>query len=46
MFDSEPTSAGIGRRVSLSTKGQEVRLAQGTDVSTRLTAPLLVRVSN
>ena len=37
---------GAGTALVLATKGKEVRLAQGADVSTRLTAPLLVRVSN
>jgi len=36
-------SAGTG--VVLATKGREVRLGPGTDVTTRLTAPMTVRVS-
>jgi hypothetical protein len=35
---------GAGAGVVLATKGQEVRLAPGADVSTQLTAPLVVRV--
>lgn len=35
---------GAGTGVVLATRGQEVRLALGTDVSTQLTAPLMVRV--
>jgi hypothetical protein len=35
---------GAGTAVVLSTRGQEVRLAPGTPVSARLTAPLTVRV--
>jgi hypothetical protein len=35
---------GAGTGVVLSTKGQEMRLAPGADVSTQLTAPLTVRV--
>jgi hypothetical protein len=35
-------AAGTG--VVLATKGQEVRLAPGADVTTQLTAPLAVRV--
>jgi hypothetical protein len=34
---------GAGTGVVLATKGNEVRFAAGTDVSTRLTAPLTVR---
>ncbi len=37
---------GAGTGVVLATKGKEVRLAAGTDVSTQLTAPLTVRVVN
>ena len=36
---------GAGTGVVLATKGQEVRLGPGTDVTTRLTAPVTVRVS-
>jgi hypothetical protein len=36
---------GAGTGVVLATKGQEVRLEPGTDVTTRLTAPVTVRVS-
>jgi hypothetical protein len=35
---------GAGTGVVLATKGEEVRLGPGTDVTTRLTAPLTVRV--
>jgi hypothetical protein len=35
---------GAGTGVVLATKGQEMRLGPGADVSTRLTAPLTVRV--
>lgn len=35
---------GAGTGVVLATKGDEVRLASGVDVTTRLTAPLTVRV--
>jgi len=35
---------GAGTGVVLATKGREVRLASGTTVTTRLTAPLTVRV--
>src|SRR5688572_13732360 len=35
---------GAGTGVVLATKGQEVRLGPGADVTTRLTAPLTVRV--
>jgi len=35
---------GAGTGVVLATKGQEMRLAPGADVSTQLTAPLTVRV--
>jgi len=35
---------GAGTGVVLATKGQEVRLAPGADVTTTLTAPLMVRV--
>lgn len=35
---------GAGTAVVLSTRGKEVRLAPGTPVSVRLTAPLIVRV--
>jgi hypothetical protein len=36
---------GAGTGVVLATKGQEVRLGPGTDVTTRLTAPVTMRVS-
>jgi hypothetical protein len=36
---------GAGTGVVLATKGQEVRLGPGTDVTTRLTAPVTVRVT-
>jgi hypothetical protein len=36
---------GAGTGVVLATKGREVRLGPGTDVTTRLAAPLTVRVS-
>ena len=36
---------GAGTAVVLATKGPEVRLGPGADVSTQLTAPLTVRVS-
>jgi len=36
---------GAGTGVVLATKGKEVRLGPGTDVTTRLTAPVTVRVS-
>ncbi|MGE0393033.1 MAG: hypothetical protein AB7I25_10970 [Vicinamibacterales bacterium] len=36
---------GAGAGVVLATKGREIRLANGTDVSTQLTAPLTIRVS-
>jgi hypothetical protein len=36
---------GAGTGVVLATKGQEVRLGPGTDVTTRLTAPVTVRIS-
>lgn len=36
--------AGAGTGVVLATKGREVRLGPGADVTTRLTAPLTVRV--
>jgi hypothetical protein len=36
---------GAGTGVVLATKGREVRLGPGADVTTRLTAPLTVRVS-
>jgi len=35
---------GAGTGVVLATKGQEMRLGPGTDVSTKLTAPLTVRI--
>jgi len=35
---------GTGTAVVLATKGREVRLAPGADVTTRLTAPLTVRI--
>jgi len=35
---------GAGTGVVLATKGQEMRLAPGADVTTTLTAPLTVRV--
>jgi hypothetical protein len=35
---------GVGTGVVLATKGQEMRLGPGADVSTKLTAPLTVRV--
>ena len=35
---------GAGAGVVLATKGQEIRLAAGADVSTALTAPLTIRV--
>ena len=35
---------GVGTAVVLGTKGTDVRLASGADVTTRLTAPLKVRV--
>ena len=35
---------GAGTGVVLATKGREVRLGPGTDVTTRLTAPLTVRI--
>jgi hypothetical protein len=35
---------GAGTGVVLATKGQEVRLGPGADVTTRLTAPLTIRV--
>ena len=35
---------GVGTGVVLATKGREVRLGPGADVTTRLTAPLTVRV--
>jgi len=35
---------GAGTGVVLATKGQEMRLGLGADVSTKLTAPLTVRV--
>jgi len=35
---------GAGTGVVLATKGREVRLAPGADVTTQLTAPLTVRV--
>ena len=35
---------GTGTGVVLATKGREVRLAPGADVTTRLTAPLTVRI--
>ena len=35
---------GAGTGVVLATKGREVRLGPGADVTTRLTAPLTVRV--
>jgi hypothetical protein len=35
---------GAGTGVVLATKGKEMRLGPGADVSTRLTAPLIVRV--
>ena len=35
---------GAGAGVVLATKGQEIRLATGADVSTALTAPLTIRV--
>jgi hypothetical protein len=37
---------GAGTGVVLATKGEEVRLASGHDVSTRLTSPLTVRIAN
>jgi hypothetical protein len=37
---------GAGTGVVLATKGEEVRLGAGADVSTQLTAPLTVRVAN
>lgn len=37
---------GAGTGVVLATKGREVRLASGADVSTALTAPLTVRLAN
>lgn len=36
--------AGAGAGVVLATRGEEVRLEPGTDVSTELTAPLTVRI--
>ena len=36
---------GAGTGVVLATKGQEVRLGPGANVTTRLTAPVTVRVS-
>lgn len=36
---------GAGTGVVLATKGKEIRLASGTDVSTQLTAPLTIRVA-
>lgn len=36
---------GAGTGVVLATRGQEVRLLSGSDVTTRLTAPLTVRVA-
>ena len=36
---------GAGTGVVLATKGKEVRLGPGTDVTTRLTAPVTVRLS-
>jgi hypothetical protein len=36
---------GAGTGVVLATKGREIRLGPGADVTTRLTAPLTVRVS-
>ena len=36
---------GAGTGVVLATKGREVRLGPGANVTTRLTAPLTVRVS-
>ena len=36
---------GAGTGVVLATKGQEVRLGPGTDVTTSLTAPVTVRIS-
>ncbi len=38
------TGGGAGTGVVLATKGQEIRLGPGADVSTKLTAPLTVRV--
>ena len=35
---------GAGTGVVLATKGEEIRLGPGADVTTRLTAPLTVRV--
>jgi hypothetical protein len=37
---------GAGTGVVLATKGREVRLASGHDVSTQLTSPLTVRIAN
>ena len=37
---------GAGAGVVLATKGKEVRLASGHDVSTQLTSPLTVRIAN
>lgn len=37
---------GAGTGVVLATHGKDVRLPSGTDVTTRLTAPLTVRVAN
>ncbi len=37
---------GAGTGVVLATKGREVRLAAGTDVSTHLNEPLTIRVAN
>jgi hypothetical protein len=36
---------GAGTGVVLATRGEEVRIASGTDVSIQLAAPLTVRVS-
>ncbi len=37
---------GVGTGVVLTTSGPEVRLAAGTEMTTRLIAPLIVRVAN
>ena len=42
---SRQASAGAGTGVVLATRGEEVRLPRGTDVSIPLAAPLTVRVS-
>ena len=50
-LEQKPASAAIrwawerfGTGVVLATKGQEMRLTPGADVTTTLTAPLMVRV--